>query len=203
MQWMWVIAALLGGVGCWLGWRRGVEEGAQAALNIQEGLYPGLLIFDGDRSRIQAIFRNTRWHDVKDIKRATIAAGEAYQAIIRRWAIEDCRSDSITEADRVHWKEVFGKDMPDVSYNQGYLQAIKDVLQGVNVGARKYFEESAAVELCDSVDTSQRKFIGPPFGSGMYHDTYDPDGKELGLVLITHTVMHAFMRAEKERNADQ
>lgn len=133
MEWIWSLATAIGG--WWLGhWqstqdrKNGIEEGAQAALEIEHSLVSFLL--ERDRERIKAVYSNANLSNPKEIRNAAGLAGNIYAEIIRRDAFSDARGGYYTEHDRTSWKRAFDENMPPVGYPDGYLQAIKDVLAG-------------------------------------------------------------------------
>jgi hypothetical protein len=159
------------------------------------------MVFEGDRAVLATIFKDLAVHDPESVRKAGQSAGEAYAAIIRRDAFEDCRRGNFTEADRAVWKRTFDNEMPPLSYCQGYLQAIKDVMAGATDEARKYLEADTVRQLADWVDKSQRRFAGLP--AGIYLDSYEPDGKLLGAELVSQTVVSTFRRVEAEQGGSQ
>lgn len=181
----------------WLSRRKGIEEGAQAALKIENGLT--FMPTETDREPFEEIYRGVVWHDPKSISNATLEAGKTYEMIIRRGAIEDVHMDNISEADKDEWKRFIGKDMPPVSYDQGYLQAIKDVIAGTSETALKYFEAEVAEQLTERITECQYRFALP---LGYIEGIYDPNGKVLGSEILVHTVGHTFDRARSESNDD-
>jgi len=202
MEWLWSFVTAI--VGWWIGHRqkaedrkRAIEEGAQSAFNIEHGLVSFLL--ERDRQRLKDAFNDVDLSDTKQVRAVAQVAGELYAEIIRRDAFGDARVSNFSQHDRDSWRRAFDQPMPSVGYQQGYLQAIKDIISGAEEYAPKYFDEVVAKDLIAGIDQSQRKFTGPP--AGIYLDAYDPNGKVLGAKLLVDVVSRTFDRAEKERGA--
>lgn len=204
----WLVSVFTGFLGWLIGHlestaqrRRGIEEGAQAVLfGIEHGLTGGVTP-PSDQQLLKPIFSNVPMHDPVSVREAALSAGQAYYRLIRRDAFEDCRRADFAEADRVEWKRAFGKDMPPLAYDQGYLQAIKDVISGATDRGRKFFEADVVTEMMDWLDKSQREFAGAP--AFIYLDHYKPDGKLLGAELLSQTVVQTFRRADAEQRGPE
>lgn len=135
MEWLWSIVTAV--VGWWIGHRqsmddrkRGVEEGAQAAFNIQHALVDVLM--ERDRQRLNEAFKTVDLGDPSQVRQVAQVAGEIYAEIIRRDAFDDARVSNFSQHDRESWQRAFDQEMPPVGYEQGYLQGIRDVLKGAN-----------------------------------------------------------------------
>ena len=176
-------------------YRQGVEVGSHAAFSIESELV-GTRLLEKDQSRLRRIFQGADRRKPEEIRRAALEAGKAYRGILRRTAIEDCQYDDFDDIDRYEWKQIHGGAIPPISYNAGYLQAVKDVITGAAETATKYFEKDGVDKLSERLDQSQRTFSGPP--AYMYLG-YSPDGKTLGEELISQTVVHTFKIAEKKQ----
>jgi hypothetical protein len=204
----WLVSVFTGFLGWLMGHlesvaqrRRGIEEGAHAALlGFEYGLNPGGPILPTDKELLNPILKNVAMHDPEAVRKAAEAAGEAYRSIIRRDALEDCQRSYFSDIDRAEWKRTFGKEMPPLAYDQGYLQAIKDVISGATDRGRDFFEADDLAEMMDWLDKTQREFSGEP---AFIYLGYKPDGKLLGAELLSQTVVHTFRRADAEQTGPE
>jgi hypothetical protein len=143
MEWLWSFVTAI--VGWWIGHRqkaedrrRAIEEGAQAAFNIEHGVVSFLR--ERDRQRLKDAFKDVDLSDTKQVRAVAQVAGELYAEIIRRDAFGDARVSNFSQHDRESWKRAFDQEMPSIGYQQGYLQAIRDVIAGAGQVAPSYLE---------------------------------------------------------------
>lgn len=146
MDWLWSIVTAIGG--WWLGhWqssqyrKRGVEEGAQAAFSIELALVGFLL--ERDRQCLKDAFRDVDLTDPKQVRDVAQVVGGIYADIIRQDAFSDARISNFSPHDRESWRRRFDSEMPQVGYEQGYLQGVRDVLQGASQIAPETLDSDA------------------------------------------------------------
>ena len=129
----------------WRARRRGVEEGAQAAFDIETALVGFLL--ERDRQRLKGAFKDVDLSDAKQVRAVAQVAGQIYAEIIRRDAFNDARVSNFSRHDREAWERAFDQEMPSVGYEQGYLQGIRDVLKGAGDIAPACLEPDGVASL--------------------------------------------------------
>ena len=125
--------------------KRGIEEGAQAALGMETALVTVHL--ERDRQRLKDAFKDVDLSDTQRVRAVAHVAGQIYAEIIRRDAFNDARVSNFSHHDREAWEHAFDQEMPAVGYEEGYLQAIRDVLKGAGEIAPAYLEPDGVANL--------------------------------------------------------
>ena len=182
----WLVGLLVCGLAWIFGRRDGIREGARATLAMEETLINSPS--ETEREVLRRIFGTPRWHDPHDLAAAARKLGGTYHMILRRQALEDCQTASLSAADREEWQRENGKSMPPLSYSDGYLQAVKDVIAGASDTAHQFFASEVATELARRFDESQREFADP---GDFYLDIYRPDGRGLGTEILKGAIAKA------------
>jgi len=151
MEWLWsIVTAIVGWLlGLWQSAqdrKRGVEEGAQAAFDMELALV-GWFLLERDQKRLKAAFKDVDLTDTKQVRDVAEIIGNIYAEIIRREAFNDARVNNVSPHDRESWRRAFDEDMPPVGYEQGYLQGIRDVLKGASKVAPDILHPDALISF--------------------------------------------------------
>lgn len=180
-------------LGWWLGHRRGVQDGAQSAMAIEHGFgqWPNLSV---DRDRLRREFQKTKLSDPDDIRKTMITVGELYSQIIRRSAIDDCRTGNITEADRLEWRAAFGVDMPPITYPQGYNQAIQDFLSCKIDVSSWQFRDPNTDRLAQTINTAVEEYRADISKQGIWQQSASREkaGAAIAQALLFKVASSAF-----------
>lgn len=181
---------------CRVAYLRGVHNGAGAVLGMETHLRA---LSEKDRERLRQVFDKVDLARSDQVSTAAAAAAEVYDEAIRRSAFEDVAAGRITAHDRMVWQREFGREMPCISFDGGYSQAVKDLIAGADECARKFLDDAACASILNNMNASQKRLDGVDSLTCFYSDC--PDGRMLGSVLVCDVVMRTFERAAQDRGA--
>jgi hypothetical protein len=192
MEFIWSLLSFIGG---WLAsyWqnlhheKQGIEQGARAAFSIENSLPDYLLKAHPD---ISDTFKNLDWQSTPRISDAADRLGRAYRSVIRYDAFSDAQQDNIHHADRAEWKLQRGEDMPPVTFHEGYVQALVDIMEGMRHQAPRYFPDHVIQDVLHDLDASQREGLDLAYEGTYYSTNWKPNGREFGTLLIDAIITH-------------